>query len=88
MRVELSGLAEKQLAKIPLHIVKKFALWVDLVSVEGFGAARAIPGYRDHLLKGDGKVSSHSLERGIQSNLSGTPGWDDSPGLRRGGQQT
>lgn len=52
MRVELSNLAEKQLAKLPVHIVKKFALWVDLVTVEGLAVARVIPGYRDHMLKG------------------------------------
>ena len=55
VHVELSSTAEKQLAKIPGHIVKKFALWVDLVSVEGLAAARAIPGYRDHALKGEWK---------------------------------
>ena len=55
MRVELSSTAEKQLAKIPGHILRKFALWVDLVSVEGPSAARAIPGYRDHVLKGEWK---------------------------------
>ena len=53
MRVELSSTAEKQLAKIPGHIVRKFALWVDLVSVEGLVAARAVPGFRDHGLKGE-----------------------------------
>jgi len=35
VRVELSNTAEK------------FALWVDLVTVEGLAAARAIPSYRD-----------------------------------------
>ena len=55
MRVELSDTAGKQLAKVPGHIVKKFALWVDLVTVEGLAAARAIPGYRDHGLKGEWK---------------------------------
>jgi proteic killer suppression protein len=55
VHVELSSTAEKQLARIPGHIVKKFALWVDLVSVEGLAAARAIPGYRDHVLKGEWK---------------------------------
>ena len=55
VRVELSKTAEKQLAKVPGHIVKKFALWVDLVTVEGLAAARAIPGYRDHGLKGEWK---------------------------------
>jgi toxin HigB-1 len=53
--VELSATAEKQLRKVPAHIVKKFALWVDLVAMEGLAAARAIPGYRDHGLKGDWK---------------------------------
>jgi hypothetical protein len=42
VRVELSNTAEKQLARVPGHIVKKFALWVDLVTVEGLAAARAI----------------------------------------------
>jgi proteic killer suppression protein len=55
VHVELSSTAEKQLAKVPGHIVKKFALWVDLVSVEGLSAARAIPGYRGHVLKGEWK---------------------------------
>jgi len=55
VRLELSSTAEKQLAKIPGHIVKKFALWVDLVSNEGLTAARSIPGYRDHALKGEWK---------------------------------
>ena len=55
MRVELSNTAEKQLAKVPGYIVKKFALWVDLVTVEGLAAARAIPRYRDHGLKGEWK---------------------------------
>lgn len=55
VRVVLSDTASKQLAKVPLHIVKKFALWVDLVTTEGLAAARAIPGFRDHSLKGDWK---------------------------------
>jgi proteic killer suppression protein len=53
--VDLSATAEKQLRKVPAHIVKKFALWVDLVTVEGLAAARAVRGYRDHGLKGDWK---------------------------------
>jgi len=55
VHVELSCTAEKQLAKMPEYIVKKFALWVDLVSVDGLATARAIPGYRDHVLKGKWK---------------------------------
>ena len=53
MEVRLSKTARKQLAKIPKHIVRKFAVWVDLVRFEGLPAARAVPGFRDHALKGD-----------------------------------
>ena len=53
MKVELSRIARKQLAKVPAHIVRKFAVWVELVSVEGLEAARAVPGFRDHGLKGE-----------------------------------
>jgi toxin HigB-1 len=55
VRVDLSRKAEKQLAEVPSHIVRKFAIWVDLVSVEGLDAAKAIPGFRDHGLKGEWK---------------------------------
>jgi toxin HigB-1 len=51
--VELSKTAKKQLTKIPGHVVRKFALWVDLVRFEGVDAARAVPGFRDHALKGE-----------------------------------
>ncbi len=30
-------------------------MWVDLVTIDGLQAARTIPGYRDHALKGDWK---------------------------------
>lgn len=53
MRVTLSKTARKQLAKVPEHIVRKFALWRDLVEGEGMEAARAIPGFGDHALKGE-----------------------------------
>ena len=46
MEVQLSKAARKQLAKVPQHIVRKFALWRDLVRFEGLAAARAIPGFR------------------------------------------
>lgn len=52
MRLGLSRTARKQLAKVPPHIVRKFALWADLVRVEGLEASRAVPGFRDHALKG------------------------------------
>jgi mRNA-degrading endonuclease YafQ of YafQ-DinJ toxin-antitoxin module len=52
VKVALSKTARKQLAKVPAHIVRKFALWMDLGQFEGLDAARAIPGFRDHALKG------------------------------------
>jgi proteic killer suppression protein len=52
VKVELSKTARKQLAKAPPQIVRKFAIWADLVRVDGIEAARAIPGFRDHALQG------------------------------------
>ncbi len=52
MEVLLSSTAQKQLTKVPPHILRKFALWVDLVRFEGLEAARAVRGFRDHALKG------------------------------------
>lgn len=53
MRLELSKGARKQLAKVPTQIVRKFALWADLLHFEGLEAARGVPGFRDHALKGE-----------------------------------
>jgi addiction module RelE/StbE family toxin len=53
VKVELAKTAKKQLTRIPEYIVRKFALWVDLVRFEGLEAARAVPGFRDHALKGE-----------------------------------
>lgn len=54
-KVELSTVARKQLVHLPEHIIRKFALWADLVEFEGLVAARSIPGFRDHALQGDWK---------------------------------
>jgi proteic killer suppression protein len=51
--VELSSKARKQLVRVPIHIARKFTLWVDLVRVDGLEAARTVPGFRDHALKGE-----------------------------------
>jgi proteic killer suppression protein len=53
VQVRLSKTARKQLNKVPPQIARKFALWADLVKGEGLEAARAIPGYADHLLRGE-----------------------------------
>lgn len=52
MKVQLSKIARKQLAKVPPQILRKFVLWADLVRDEGLEAARAIPSYGDHALRG------------------------------------
>ncbi len=52
MDLEISKTAEKQLAKVPQHILRKFALWADLVTNERLEAARAVRGFRDHALEG------------------------------------
>jgi toxin HigB-1 len=53
VNIELSSKARKQLVRVPVHIARKFALWVDLVCVDGLDAARAVPGFRDHVLEGE-----------------------------------
>ncbi len=50
--VLISPIAQKQLRKVPRHIVMKLAGWVLLVKTEGLFEARKIPGYNDEALKG------------------------------------
>jgi proteic killer suppression protein len=52
-RVEISRLAEKQLRKLPRHIVDNLLIWVAAVEHDGLEAVRKIPGYHDEPLKGD-----------------------------------
>lgn len=52
VHVDLSKIAQKQLAKVPARIARKLALWADLVRFDGLQAARSIPGFNDHPLKG------------------------------------
>jgi proteic killer suppression protein len=52
-RVELSGLARKQLKKTPRHIVENLAAWVDDVETRGLEEARRVPGYHDEPLHGE-----------------------------------
>lgn len=53
VKLELSRTARKQLMNVPPQIVRKFALWADLVREEGLEGARAVRGFRDHALKGN-----------------------------------
>jgi len=50
--VRLSKPVEKQLPKIPIHIVFKLQSWVDGVRTEGLFHMRKIPGYHDEPLTG------------------------------------
>ncbi len=51
--VHLSKLAEKQLKKLPQHIVLKFFGWVELLKDHGLNEARKVKGYHDEPLLGD-----------------------------------
>ncbi len=51
--VTLTNKAEKQLLKIPQHIVHKFQLWVDLIEHEGLRESRKIKSFHDEPLKGE-----------------------------------
>ena len=52
-RVEISRLAEKQLRKLPRHIVDNLLIWVAAVEHDGLEEVRKVPGYHDESLKGD-----------------------------------
>ena len=52
-RVEITRLAEKQLRKLPRHIVDNLMIWVSAVEHDGLEEVRKIRGYHDEPLKGD-----------------------------------
>ena len=52
-RVAIARLAEKQLRKLPRHIVDNLMIWVAAVEHEGLEEVRKVPGYHDEPLKGD-----------------------------------
>ena len=71
MKVQLSKTARKQLTKVPPQILSKFALWADLIREEGLEAARVIPGFGDHALRGQWEgYRSSDLARPIASFIS------------------
>ncbi len=53
--VTVSTDAEKDLKKIPKHLVMKLALWIKQVNNEGITQVRKMKGYHDEPLKGDRK---------------------------------
>jgi proteic killer suppression protein len=52
-RVEITRLAEKQLRKVPRHIVDNLMIWVAAVEHDGLEAVRKVRGYHDEPLRGD-----------------------------------
>jgi len=52
-RVVLSRLAQKQIARLPRHIVENLAAWVDDVETRTLEQARNVPGYHDEPLGGE-----------------------------------
>ncbi len=51
-RVVLTKRAQKQLRKVPKHVVVKLQAWVEMVETESLEEARKIPGYHDEPLSG------------------------------------
>ena len=52
-RVDLSEQAQKQLQKVPRHIVENLAAWVDEVEDRGLKEVRKIPSHHDEPLHGN-----------------------------------
>ena len=50
--VRLSRRAEKDLERVPEHIVLKLQAWVEAVRYRGLEVVRRIPGYHDEPLQG------------------------------------
>lgn len=59
-QVLINKKAEKDLRKLPVHIVEKLETWILLVEKYGVLETRKIKGYHDELLKGNRK-GQHSI---------------------------
>ena len=64
-RVEITWRAEKQLRRVPNHIVDNLMIWVAAVELDGLEAVRSVRGYHDEALKG-----KRSRQRSIRLSLS------------------
>jgi proteic killer suppression protein len=53
--VEIAKSAQKDMLKIPQHVVLKLQAWVDDIENSGLREIRKIPGYHDEPLKGKRK---------------------------------
>lgn len=53
MEVTISKKAQKQIKKLPKHIVERLLVWFQIVEASGLETVRQIPGYNDEALKGE-----------------------------------
>jgi toxin HigB-1 len=51
-RVELTRRVQRQLRRIPRHVVIKLMAWVEMVETQGLEETRKIPGFHDEPLRG------------------------------------
>lgn len=66
--VELSRKAQKQLRRVPAHIVEKLQEWVHAVGQYSLEEVRKRPGYHDEVLKGQREGQrSIRLSRGYRA---------------------
>lgn len=67
-RVDISRSAQKDIRKLPGHIVDKLQFWIELVETKGLAEVRKIPGFHDEPLLGDRKGErSIRLNRGYRA---------------------
>ena len=63
--VEIAKRAERDLRRVPKHVVVKLMGWVSAVEDQGLEEVRKIPGYHDEPLRGD-----RAGQRSIRLSLS------------------
>jgi len=59
-RVTIARLAEKQLRKLPRHIVDNLMIWVAAVEHDGLEEVRKVRAYHDEPLRGD-RIGQRSI---------------------------
>ncbi len=52
-RVSISRFAEKQVARLPLHIYRSLYFWINSLESKGLSEVRKLSGYHDEPLKGN-----------------------------------
>lgn len=59
-KVTLTKQAKRDLAKIPLYVIRKLLAWIDDIENTGLNQTRKIPGYHDEPLKGS-RIGQRSI---------------------------